>query len=99
MSRSGLRYHQVLVSPRLGGAESLAIEIHKYLTAQGDSSELLVPADSDVEKRVAAESLRFRTYQFEGLLQQRRLPSLLANLDLLGKLGRANKSVLHVHAP
>lgn len=91
--------HQVLVSPRVGGAEHVAIDIHKHSVERWEgSSELLVPADSETQKRVEAESLRYRTYHLDRVLGRSRIASAIANLDLLRKL-RGSRGLLHIHSP
>ncbi|MBY0527907.1 MAG: glycosyltransferase family 4 protein [Gemmataceae bacterium] len=95
-----MNYHNMLRSPRFGGAEKLAVEIHKYVAAQRPGkSKLLVPAGGDTETLARSERLDFQTFQLNWLLGPRRLPSLAANLDLLVKLRRRSQGVLHIHAP
>ena len=100
MTASSPLYHNVLVSPRLGGGEKVAIAIHRYAAAQRlGSSELLVPAGGESERAVAQESLQHRSYAFEKLMSPSRFASLLANADLSFKLRAATQGVLHVHSP
>lgn len=91
--------HQVLVSPRVGGAEHVAIDIHKHSVARWEgSSELLVPTGSETQRRVDMESLRYRTYHLDRVLGRNRFASVMANLDLLRTL-RGSKGLLHIHSP
>jgi glycosyltransferase involved in cell wall biosynthesis len=91
--------HQVLVSPRVGGAEHVAIDIHKHsLERWAGSSELLVPTGSETQKRVESESLRYRTYHLDRILGRNRFASVIANLDLLRTL-RGSSGLLHIHSP
>ena len=96
----GVLYHNMLVSPRLGGAEQLAIEIHKRAeAARPGRSELLVPENGAARDAAQAGGLRFRTFGFDSLMNGGRLASLGANLGMLGSLGRAAGTLLHVHSP
>ncbi len=98
--RSGIRYRQMLVSPRLGGAEKLAIEIQKFLaTERPGAGELLVPAAGESEKHVLAEHLQSRPYRLDRLLAKQRAVSLLANFELALKLQGSAPGILHVHSP
>lgn len=93
-------YYQMLVSQRIGGAEKLAVEIHKYANRiEIGSSELLVPLRGSMNELVKSENLVHKTYQLEQLLQNRRIPSLIANLDLYLKLFKSSHGLLHIHSP
>lgn len=95
-----LRYHQLLVSPRIGGAENLAIAIHKYaMGMEPGSSELLVPAGSETKRWVETEGLACRTYDLERAMGHERAPALWANLNLYLKLLGSGPGVLHIHSP
>ena len=97
---SQIRYHQLLVSPRIGGAENLAIAIHKYASVvEPGSSELFVPARSETKRWVEAQGLSCRTYDLERALGSERGPALWSNLALYLKLFRSGPGVIHIHSP
>lgn len=78
-----IRYHQLLVSPRIGGAENLAIAIHRHaIGVEPGSSELLVPMGSETRRIVEAEGLASRTYDLNRVLGRDRIPALRSNLSL-----------------
>ena len=96
----GLTYHNMLVSPRLGGGEKVAIEIHRYVSAhRPGESEILVPAGGEAERAIAAESLRHRTFDLDQLVSRSRVASLMANADLSLRLLGSSRGILHVHSP
>ncbi|MGH7878659.1 MAG: hypothetical protein ACREQD_04110, partial [Candidatus Binataceae bacterium] len=46
-----LRYHQMLVSPHVGGGAKLAMEIHRHaLASRGPVSQLLLPPGAEAEQ-------------------------------------------------
>jgi glycosyltransferase involved in cell wall biosynthesis len=93
------RFHQVLVSPRIGGGEKLALEIHRYTTARWPgSSRLLAPANGDTEKLAVAEHLDFRSYRLDWLEKKGWLYTVLGNASFMSKLLRAD-GLLHIHSP
>lgn len=95
-----LRYHQLLVSPRIGGAEKLAMAIHKYSEGmEPGSSELIVPAGSETQRWVDADGVACRTYDFERALGGGRFSPLRANLGLYLTLRRSGPGILHIHSP
>jgi glycosyltransferase involved in cell wall biosynthesis len=94
-----LLYHQVLVSSSIGGAEELAIEIHKNaIRKRAGSSELLIPAGSASQKLAELEELAYRTYRLDRLLRRERIQSLIANFELYIKLV-GYRGLLHIHSP
>jgi glycosyltransferase involved in cell wall biosynthesis len=77
----------------------VAIDIHKHSVERWEgSSELLVPAGSETQRRVDMESLRYRTYHLDRILGRNRITSAIANLDLLRTL-RGSSGLLHIHSP
>lgn len=95
-----IRYHQLLVSPRIGGAENLAIAIYKHAEMlEPGSSQLIVPAGSATQRVVVAERLAYRTYDFEGVLGRGRLSALWSNFELYLRLLGSGPGVLHIHSP
>ncbi|MGH8323476.1 MAG: glycosyltransferase family 4 protein, partial [Steroidobacteraceae bacterium] len=95
-----VRYHQMLVSARLGGAEQLAIEIQKFIVAsRPGTGELLVPEGGESEQQAIAERLPSRSYRLDRLLAKQRVPSLIANLELFTKLRNSTPGILHIHSP
>ena len=96
---SAPRFHQMLVSPRIGGGEKLALEIHRYLDSRWPgSSRLLTPAHGDTERLASAEHLDFRTYRLDWLRNKGRLFHLLGNVSVGARLLRA-AGLLHIHSP
>ncbi len=99
-ARLPLLYHNVLVSARAGGAERLAIQIHKHVVeSRGARGELLVPLGGETHRLVAAEGLDFRTYRMDWVRSPGRVRQLAANFELAVKLSGLRRGVLHVHSP
>ncbi len=94
-----MRYHQVLVSARPGGAELLALQIHRHLLrVRPGHSALLVPHGSETERMVAGEQLEYRTYHLDWLQGRSRWRSLSANGQLVSR-GYGRGDLLHIHSP
>jgi glycosyltransferase involved in cell wall biosynthesis len=95
-----IRYHQLLVSPRIGGAENLAIALHRHaIGVEPGSSELLVPMGSETRRFVEAEGLGCRTYDLDAALGRNTIAALRSNLSLYLKLLGSGPGVLHIHSP
>jgi glycosyltransferase involved in cell wall biosynthesis len=93
-------YHQLLVSPRIGGAEKLAVELHKYISSKrAGTSRLLVPAAGETKNLAISEHLPFDTYNWDSLMAPRRLPSLIENLHLCVMMGTFRRGIIHIHSP
>jgi glycosyltransferase involved in cell wall biosynthesis len=94
------RFAQVLVSPRLGGGEKLALDIYRHLNERWPGAGgVIVPQGGDTERVARAEGLPLLTYRFEQVTGAARVPSLLANLDLRRKLSRLSGGIVHIHSP
>lgn len=95
-----INLYQMLVSQRIGGAEKLAIEIHKHASKIGiGRNKLLVPFGGSVQEFFKSESLAYQTYQLDWLLRKERIPHLAANMGLYLKLVRSSHGLLHIHSP
>jgi glycosyltransferase involved in cell wall biosynthesis len=93
-------YHQMLVSPHIGGAAKLAIESHKYTVAcRGPISQLLLPRGGEAEKAARDSGLPFLDYNLDGLVKSHRLTSLTANLDLYLRMAKYRRGIIHIHSP
>lgn len=94
------RHYQVLVSERIGGAERLAIQIHRFLAHRGGGrSEMLIPAGGDAERVALSEAMPFTTYDLQGLMNRNPFVSWSVNAGLLRKLRLGPRSTVHVHSP
>lgn len=90
---------QVLVSPHVGGAEKVALAIHRALMAeQRWAPRLLVPAGGSTEEAVADERLPRSLFGLRRLLSPNAAKSALGNLELLCGFGMS-PDILHFHAP
>src|SRR5262249_12548260 len=96
---SAPRFHQMLVSPRIGGGEKLALEIHRYLEPRSPRARrLLTPARGDTERLARAQQLDFRSYRLDWLERKDRLFHLLGNGSVAAALLGA-QGLLHIHSP
>ena len=92
-------YHQVLVSSRLGGAEKLAVEIHKNaIRKRVGVSKLIVPQKGDVHGLAASEGFDYLTYRLDFLQSKNQFYSVLANIEFYVKLFNS-RGLLHIHSP
>jgi len=97
---SAALYHNMLVSARHGGAEQLALQIHKYVTAlRPGTGQLLVPSGGATRELIASAGEDFKTYRLDWLRSHGHARRLLANLELTGKLRRSGRGLLHIHSP
>lgn len=93
------RFHQMLVSPRIGGGEKLALEIHRHLTTKWPGScRVLVPSDGETERLAVAEHLDFRSYRLDWLEGKGWINTGLGNASVMAKLLLAD-GLLHIHSP
>jgi len=94
-----LLYHNMLVSARNGGAEQLALQIHRHVMSEHPGmGELLVPGGGATEQLVRAEGFDFQTFRLDWLRSPGYARRALANLELAVKLRNA-RGLLHVHSP
>lgn len=90
----------MLVSQCIGGAEKLAIEIHKHATQTGiGNSKLLVPSKGGTQELIKSENLIHQTYQLTWLFRKEHIFPLAANFDLYLKLFRSYRGLVHIHSP
>jgi glycosyltransferase involved in cell wall biosynthesis len=95
-----VRYQNMLVSARLGGAERLAIDIHRYVAKQRPgSAELLVPEGAEAQRHVVADRLDHQPFRLEAVMSPRRLESWGANANLYRRMATHRQALLHVHSP
>ncbi|MGH9808801.1 MAG: hypothetical protein ACRD9W_16405, partial [Terriglobia bacterium] len=95
-----LRYHQMLVSPYVGGGAKLAIELHSYAVAtRGPVSGLLLPLGAEAERAALERRAPFTDYRLDRLMSANRLCAGLENLRLYCKLYRHGAGTIHVHSP
>lgn len=94
------RYHQMLVSPHVGGGAKLAMQIHKYAVAnRGPVSRLLLPGGGEAERAAVDHGFPFTDYELGRLTSMNRLRAGLENLRLVRKTAAHGPGVVHVHAP
>jgi glycosyltransferase involved in cell wall biosynthesis len=94
-----LRYHQMLVSPHVGGGAKLALEIHNHVVAsRGDVSQLLLPPGAEAERMARQHQVRFSEYRLERLTGSNRVRAALECVSLHRNTGRG-AGVIHVHSP
>jgi glycosyltransferase involved in cell wall biosynthesis len=95
-----LLYHQMLVSPSVGGGAKLAMEIHKHATsARGSISELLLPRGGEAEQTALREGFPFTDYRLDWLTSLSGWRSGLENIRLYARTARHGRGVIHVHSP
>lgn len=95
-----MTFNNVLVSPHLGGAEQLAITIHRHVErARPGRAHLLVPRSGSAEAFAAENRLSFSTYSLPWLTGRRRDANLCALSEVAWRLRRSRAGLLHVHAP
>ena len=100
MPAERIRYHQMLVSPHVGGGARIAMAIHQHLVHErGPVGQFLVPPGGEAERMVRAAGAPFVGYDVERLTGTGRIGSLLENLGLCGRMARFRAGILHVHAP
>lgn len=94
-----IRYHQMLISPHVGGGAKLAMEIHKHaLATRGPVSQFFVPPGGEAERAVRAAGFSFTPYRVNRLTDGR-VAGLLENAGLSLKAAKFGAGIVHVHAP
>ncbi len=97
---STMQYHQMLVSPAVGGGARLALELHKHVTSiRGPVSQLLLPAGGDAERMARTAGYAFAKYRLDRLTGQGRLGTAIENLRLYYQTFPHRCGLVHVHAP
>ena len=95
-----VRYHQMLVSPHVGGGAKLAMEIHAYVvTNRGPISQLLLPGGGEAKRTAEQARFPFTEYRVDRLTGPGRISSIVENFRLYAKTARHGLGVIHVHAP
>lgn len=95
-----LLYHQMLVSPHVGGGEKLALEIHRHsIVHRGPVGQLVLPPGGDAEKVALREKHRFITYNIQGLFDPNLLASIAENIHIYYRTKGYRRGVIHVHSP
>lgn len=95
-----VRYHQMLISPHVGGGAKLAMEIHKHaLATRGPVSQFFVPPGGEAERSVRSAGFEFTPYRVDRLTTAGRLAGVLENLALSAKAAKHGPGIVHVHAP
>lgn len=93
-------YQQMLVSPLVGGAAKLAMQIHAHVVSErGPVSRLLVPGGGDAERALVAQRFEYLRYDLDSLVSRSRPRSLLANAALAVRLWSERRGILHFHSP
>lgn len=94
------KYYQMMVSPKIGGAAKLAMQIHQHVQAtQGRVSGLLLPGGGEAELAANEQGFPYATYSLERLMSPSVISSASENLRLLRRTALRNKTLVHVHAP
>jgi glycosyltransferase involved in cell wall biosynthesis len=95
-----LLYHQMLVSPHVGGGAKLAMDIHKYITAErGTLSRLVLPKGGEAERISIKEGFPFTRYDLNRLVDSGPLRSFIENMYLFIRTAGYAKGLVHVHSP
>ena len=98
--RMPIRYHQMLVSPHLGGGEKIAIGIHEHIVAnRGPTSQLMLPGGGEVEQSAKQAGVPFVNYRIDHLTGPSLIMTILENLKLYAKTLRHGTGIVHVHSP
>lgn len=100
MREGQVRYHQMLVSPHVGGGARVAMAIHGHLMrTRGPVSHLLIPPGGEAEQLARTHSARYTDYDLRRLTSSGRVGSFVENFRLWRRLAPFGDGVLHVHAP
>lgn len=95
-----VRYHQMLVSPHVGGGAKLAMQIHTHAAAtRGPVSRLLLPPGGEAERTAIARRLPFAQYRLDRLTGANRMRAVFESLQLYRRTATHGAGVLHVHSP
>lgn len=93
------RYHQMLVSPHVGGGALVAMEIHRHAVAsRGPVSQLLIPGGAEAERLARQNRFDFAEYRLDRLTGQSRVRMTLECLRLRRRIG-GRTGIIHVHSP
>jgi glycosyltransferase involved in cell wall biosynthesis len=93
-------YQQMLVSPLVGGAAKLAMQMHAHIVGErGPVSRLLVPGGGDAERALVAQNFEYIRYDLDSLVSRSKPRSLLANARLALRLWPERRGILHFHSP
>lgn len=93
-------YHQVMVSPVIGGAAKLAFEIQDWISQRRPGkAELLLPPGGSAENYAKSQGFLYRPYDHERLLRKGKGASLMSNWEFIRKLRKPSRGIVHVHSP
>jgi glycosyltransferase involved in cell wall biosynthesis len=91
-------YHQFLVSPELGGAGRVALEIGAFLRRRDEKCDVWIPGKGAAWQE--AENLGLPIHAYDGRLpmQRRTLLSAAGNYRIARLLAKRGPGLIHVHA-
>jgi glycosyltransferase involved in cell wall biosynthesis len=93
-------YNQMLVSPHVGGAAKIAMEIHKYAEGlRGPMSQLLLPKGGEAERTSIKEGFPFVDYHLGRLVSPNPVRSWFENCCLYFRTIKYGRGLVHVHSP
>lgn len=98
--RKPVGYHQMLVSPRLGGAEKIALALHRYIaTERAGSGRLIVPRGGYTETLAREQEPAPIRYDLERLFKPGRVDSWSVNLGMSLRMAGYSQGLIHIHSP
>ncbi len=92
-------YHQFLVSPLVGGAGLVGLQIARTLHGQGHASRVWVPGRGPMFDAAAAAGVTVENYDAKAAYSPGRVRPLLANGRIGRRLRGFGPGVAHVHSP
>ena len=98
---NSVRYHQMLVSPHLGGGEKVALELHNHVVTRcgPSSSHLWVPLGGVAEQMVREKGYPYTPYNVDRLDSSGPVGTGLEGLRLFFHAFPYRGGIVHVHSP
>lgn len=93
------RCHQILISPEVGGAALIALNVARHVRDQGRDCRVWLPSQGRAWNEAARLGLTCHAYDSQGALSQSRIRAGLANWRLARALRTQGGGLVHVHAP
>ena len=94
-----MTYHQILISPELGGGCRKALNIGKYLKDQKKSVRIWLPGQGGAAEEAIRLGLDTEYYDKKTLFDPGFLRSLCPSLNLALRLRKQGSGLIHFHQP
>ena len=92
-------FHQILVSPQIGGAGLIALQLAKALRARTPQSHVWIPGDGPARKQAEVWKLVDHDYDLRASSSNRKFEPAIANLKIAYRLRSMGPGIVHVHGP